>query len=165
KIWRSPSPATRTSSSRNESVSPSKSTRKPSDNGYGTGFSLYAVSMSPRVWSSRITKRAKCRRSNRPKGTSAFIGSTTPGCVFIVARSLRNSASLVTSAHTMKLACGITRCSSGRKLQGEMDCRLVVPIDLAEVRVRRNQAYLIAYAFGHDGSLRVVEDDARLPIE
>src|SRR4051812_45124517 len=56
----------------------------------------------------RITKRAKCRRSRRPNGTSVFCGSTVPGAEFIDASRAAKlvSTPALSAATTMKLNCG-----------------------------------------------------------
>jgi hypothetical protein len=66
--------------------------------------------MSVAVNASTITKRAKCRRSNSPNGTSALCGSTMPGRRFIEPSRDRSSSSRpsATGARTRKFDCGFT---------------------------------------------------------
>ena len=75
-----------------------------------------------------MTKRAKWSCSNRPNGTTAFSGSTTPVRWFIEARQARRSLSrpVAIGATTAKLDCGVTARS---ELQGEVHEALLVPVD------------------------------------
>src|SRR5687768_11447741 len=51
------------------------------------------------------------------------------------------------------------------ELQREVNGRLVAPVHAAEVGVGRDQTDLIAHTLGDLGRLRVVEQDALLPVE
>ena len=50
------------------------------------------------------------------------------------------------------------------ELKGEVTGQLAVPVDAAEVRVRRDQPELVPHVLGDDRGLRIVEDDARLAV-
>src|SRR5688572_12726888 len=109
--------------------------------------------------------------SNRPNGTSGFIGSTMPGPLFMVARRSRRSCtrSGLTGAVTMKCPWVINRRPgrdrSGLELEREVDQARFVPVDLAEIDVRRDQPDLVADPLRHHRSLGVIEDDAFLLVE
>src|SRR5688572_17584888 len=109
--------------------------------------------------------------SNRPNGTSAFIGSTMPGPLFMVASRSRKSCtrSGLTGAVTMKCPWVINRQPgrdrSGLEFEREVDQARLVPVDLAEIDVRRDQADLVADPLRHHRGLGVVEDDALLVVE
>src|SRR5919106_584610 len=124
--------------------------------------------MSPAVGASRTRKRAKCRRSNRPKGTRAFSGSTTPGRRFIEARRERRSPSRssATGARTMKLDCGVIAIvRRPLELQCKIDQSLPAPVHLAQIQARTDLADLVPDPLRDEGGVGVVENDALLAIQ
>src|SRR5437667_888479 len=119
--------------------------------------------MSPRVGSSSNTRRAKCSWANSPNGSSAFFGSAIPGCEVIDASSVRSAASCPAraGATTVKCDCGVTTS----ELQTEVDQALLVPVHLAQIELRADQADLGTVPVRDHRGLRVVEDDALLAVE
>src|SRR6266571_4837512 len=93
---------------------------------------------SSKVWSSRITKRAKCRLSNRSKGTTGLPAFTRPGAKFMVeTKALSPPTDLGSSrAVTIKLDWDVMSYLVARlELKTEIDQTLLCPIDLAEIEV------------------------------
>ncbi len=107
-----------------------------------------------------MTKRATWIVGMRPKGSRALAGSAVPGAAFIVSsKAASASAAPVRTGAAMKIWDWPAMADLAREFECEIEQLRLVPEDVAEMEIGRDQADFVVDARGEDRGFGIVEYD------